>query len=106
MKKRYYLFKFTTREGTSGTRRVNIQRALHGFKDFSCKGQYIYDRAGLFDEDSCIQIGRGIYIVSSETARKMKDIIGEDGDIYCREIIATASDIKALSKKPKRKKRI
>lgn len=73
---------------------TQLSRALHGYKDYSNKGKYFYERKGLLKKIPCKQLMRGVFIVKKEDAEKFISLLERYKIIYhVREVILTPQDL-------------
>lgn len=76
---------------------VQLSRALHGYKDYSNKGKYFYERKGLLKKIQHIKLIRGVFIVKREDAEKFISLLERYKIIYnVREVILTPQDLNDL----------
>jgi hypothetical protein len=76
---------------------IQLSRALHGYKDYSNKGKYYYERKGLLKKIPHIQLMRGAFIVKREDAEKFISLLERYNTIYhVREVILTPQDLNGL----------
>lgn len=76
---------------------IQLSRALHGYKDYSNKGKYFYERAGLLKKIHYIQLIRGVFIVKKEDAEKFISLLKRYKITYhVREVILTQQDLNDL----------
>ena len=64
-----------TLEKANTNQRGIIQRALNGYKDYSNKGFYKYERKGLIDKITCIKLNRGVIIISEKDKRAIVSVL-------------------------------
>lgn len=77
-------------------------RGLFGYKDYSNKGGYTYDRKGLLNEIRHIHLNpiRSAIIVKRDDAPRILDYLRSFGtEVYARKIELTKEDLKKLEKK-------
>lgn len=73
---------------------IQLSRALHGYKDYSNKGKYFYEREGLLNKIPYIQLIRGVFIVRKEDAGKFISLLERYKILYHpREVILTPQDL-------------
>ena len=76
---------------------VQLSRALHGYKDYSNKGKYFYERKGLLKKIQHIKLIRGVFIVKREDAEKFISLLERYKITYhVREVILTPQDLNDL----------
>ena len=76
---------------------VQLSRALHGYKDYSNKGKYFYERKGLLKKIQHIKLIRGVFIVKREDAEKFISLLERYKIVYhVREVILTPQDLNDL----------
>jgi hypothetical protein len=76
---------------------IQLSRALHGYKDYSNKGKYFYEREGLLKKIPYIQLMRGVFIVKKEDAEKFISLLKRYKILYhVREVILTSRDLNDL----------
>lgn len=76
---------------------VQLSRALHGYKDYSNKSTYFYQREGLLKRIPSIQLIRGVFIVKKEDAEKFISLLERYKILYyLREVILTPQDLNDL----------
>lgn len=76
-------------------------RGLFGYKDYSNKGGYAYDRKGLLDEISHIHLNpiRSAIIVKKDDAQRILDYLKSFGtEVYARKVELTKEDFEKLKK--------
>jgi hypothetical protein len=82
-------------EGKSSS--SQLSRALHGYKDYSNKGKYLYHRKGLLSKIPYIKLMRGVFIVRKEDAEKFISLLSRYKIVYhTREVILTPQDFEKL----------
>jgi hypothetical protein len=76
---------------------MQLSRALHGYKDYSNKGKYFYEREGLLKKIPHIQLIRGVFIVKKEDAEKFISLLERYKILYhIREVVLTPQDLNDL----------
>lgn len=74
-----------------------LSRALNGYKDYSNKGKYLYERKGLLEEIPHIKLMRGVFIVNKEDAQKFISLLNRYKiEYYTRDVILTLQGIEKL----------
>ena len=74
-----------------------LSRALHGYKDYSNKGKYIYHRKGLLSKIPSIKLMRGVFIVRKEDTEKFVSLLSRYKIVFhTREVILTPQDFEKL----------
>lgn len=76
-------------------------RGLFGYKDYSNKGGYTYDRKGLLNEIRHIHLNpiRSAIIVKQDDAPRILDYLRSFGtEVYARKIELTKEDLEKLEK--------
>jgi hypothetical protein len=82
-------------EGKSSS--SQLSRALHGYKDYSNKGKYLYHRKGLLEKIPHIRVMRGVFIVKKEDAEKFVSLLKRYKIVYhIREVLLTPQDSEKL----------
>jgi hypothetical protein len=76
---------------------VQLSRALHGYRDYSNKGKYFYERKGLLKKIPYRKLMRGVFIVRKEDAEKFISLLKRYKIIYhIRELLLTQEDLNSL----------
>lgn len=69
-------------EKVNQTQRTDINRVLYGYKDFSNKGQYSYERKGILHNMSHIKPNRSTLIIKKTDETKIIDILKKYSSIF------------------------
>lgn len=76
---------------------IQLSKALHGYKDYSNKGRYFYEKEGLLKKIPYIQLMRGVFIIKKEDAEKFISLLKRYKIIYhVREVVLTPQDVNDL----------
>lgn len=61
---------------------VQLSQALHGYRDHSNYGKYVYRRKGLLDRIPFQKVFNGVFIVKSEDAGDFIRLLEKYGAVY------------------------
>ncbi|KXB03334.1 hypothetical protein AKJ48_03995 [candidate division MSBL1 archaeon SCGC-AAA261O19] len=79
---------------------TKFSRELHGYKDRSNKGRYVYHRPGLLDEIPSRELIRGAVIIKRRDLDKVLEFMKSyDAKVYARTVELTARDEEILKSK-------
>lgn len=59
----------------STVKSVQLSRALHGYKDMSNKGKYIYTRKGLLDKIPHVQLQKGVLLLREKDTQPVIQLL-------------------------------
>ena len=66
----------------SVTKSVQLSRSLHGYKDRSNKGRYVYARKGLLDKVPCLQLQKGVFLIREKDTQPLVRLLRKYGAEY------------------------
>jgi hypothetical protein len=66
----------------SVTKSVQLSRSLHGYKDRSNKGRYVYARKGLLDKVPCLQLQKGVLLIREKDTQPLVRLLQKYGAEY------------------------
>lgn len=77
-------------ENITASERTMLQKKLYGYKDYSNRGKYIYERLGILQKVNGIKIINAVLFIENEAAtEKVIDILQEyQAKIYIFEVIS------------------
>jgi len=61
---------------------VQLSRALHGYKDMSNRGRYVYARKGLLDKIPHLQLQKGVLLLREEDTPPLIKLLRKYGAEY------------------------
>ena len=61
---------------------VQLSRALHGYRDRSNKGMYLYARKGLLDKVPYLQLQKGVLLIKEKDTQSLVKLLQKYGAQY------------------------
>lgn len=76
---------------------TQLSQALHGYKDYSNHGEYVYHRDGLLDEILFKKVMNGVFIVREKDVEEFKKLLDKyDATYYIGPVEISSESLDSL----------